>query len=68
MTKQKRYNLPEELDLDFPDDPGFVSEKPIFSASQMIAMCEEMLPFWNKRRFVDGDDIQPCPIDEPFYL
>lgn len=52
--------------LDLPDAPDFVSEPPFIPLAEMIKLCEEMLPVWNKRRF---EEEEPLPmIFEYFYL
>ncbi len=37
--------------LDLPEAPDFISQKPEFTLEEMIAICEEMLPYWNKIRY-----------------
>lgn len=45
MTLKEIYNL------NLPEAPDFVSEQPEISLSDMIAMCEKMLPHWNAIRY-----------------
>jgi hypothetical protein len=54
-----------EQDLNFPDAPDFMKEQVIFTATEMAAMCEPMLPFWNKKRYANPD---PPFIGEAFVL
>lgn len=37
--------------LNLPDAPDFISEPPRYTAAEMIAMCEPMLPYWNQQRY-----------------
>ena len=37
--------------LNLPDAPDFISEPPRYTASEMAAMCEKLLPEWNKIRY-----------------
>ena len=37
--------------LDLPEAPNFISEPPCFSAAEMAALCEKMLPYWNTIRY-----------------
>ena len=36
--------------LNLPDAPDFVSRPPVYTAQEMIEICEELLPFWNRVR------------------
>jgi len=38
--------------LDLPDAPDFISKPPQYTASEMIALCEKMLPNWNAQRLL----------------
>ena len=37
--------------LNLPDAPDFFSEPPKYTASEMVQMCEPMLPYWNRIRY-----------------
>ena len=37
--------------LNLPDAPDFISESPSYTASEMIEICEKMLPYWNAQRY-----------------
>ena len=37
--------------LDLPDAPDFCSEPPRYSMAEFIALCEKLLPYWNKERY-----------------
>lgn len=37
--------------LNLPDAPDFISEPPSYTASEMIEICEKMLPYWNSLRY-----------------
>lgn len=43
--------LPRDLQFNFPDAPDFISETPIYSATEIIRMMEPYLPFWNEQRY-----------------
>lgn len=43
--------LKENDILDLPDAPDFLSKAPVYSAEEMIEMCEKMLPYWNAHRY-----------------
>jgi hypothetical protein len=63
MTKDFKLN-PSDL-LNLPDAPDFISEPPKYTVTEMAEMCEKMLFFWNKERFLNP----PLPIHiEPFIL
>lgn len=49
-------DLPDKLKLNLPDAPDFYSTPPQYTVIEMIKICEAMLPYWNKKRFVDGQD------------
>ncbi len=36
--------------LNLPEASDFLSEPPRYSVSEMIQICEKMLPYWNKIR------------------
>ena len=40
-----------DLSLNFPDAPDFISEPPKYTVTEMIALCEKMLPYWNAKRY-----------------
>ena len=44
--------LPESMDLNLPDAPDFISEPPKYTLNEMIILCEALLPYWNRQRFV----------------
>ena len=50
------YKLPDNLILNLPDAPDFISKPPEYTVAEMIKICEALLPYWNKRRFVDGEN------------
>jgi len=37
--------------LNLPEAPDFISEPPRYSVSEMIELCEKMLPYWNEIRY-----------------
>jgi len=43
--------LKESDILNLPDAPDFISEAPSYTASEMIEICEKMLPYWNSLRY-----------------
>ncbi|MCB0339839.1 MAG: hypothetical protein KDD53_09555 [Bdellovibrionales bacterium] len=51
--------------LDLPEAPDFISKPPEYTVSEMIEICEKMLPFWNSVRYSKPD---PESIGEPFSL
>ncbi|RMG42637.1 MAG: hypothetical protein D6719_05985 [Candidatus Dadabacteria bacterium] len=52
--------------LDLPDAPDFISLPPEMTVEEIIKLCEEMLPVWNKKRF---ERIDLLPVwEEDFYL
>jgi hypothetical protein len=72
-SDSKQYNLPDDLNLNLPDAPDFISEPPKFTLLEMIQICEKMLPFWNKQRFEqqgfkNGKIINSKVITEEFVL
>ena len=64
----KPYQLPDNLILDLPDAPDFVSEPPQIGLIEMIQMCEKMLPYWNKKRFEELEKHKDTVPWEPFTL
>ena len=54
-----------EQDLSFPDAPDFISEPPRYTVSEMIQMCEPLLPHWNQQRYSKPE---PKFIGEAFSL
>lgn len=51
--------------LDLPDAPDFESYPPQYSVSEMIALCEQMLPHWNALRYAKAE---PPFVGEGFSL
>jgi hypothetical protein len=37
--------------LNLPDAPDFISKPPEMTLIELIALCEKMLPYWNKERY-----------------
>ena len=37
--------------LELPDAPDFFSQPPRCTLAEQIALCEKMLPYWNKLRY-----------------
>lgn len=64
MTDNK-INLPDNLILNLPDLPDFVSEAPAYTPAELIALCERMLPIWNVER---EKNPPPLGFHEPFIL
>ena len=64
---EKKNVVPDDLDLNLPDAPDFVSHPPLFSLKEMIQICEKMLPYWNEKRFNDQQQHLQI-ITEPFSL
>jgi hypothetical protein len=54
-----------EQNLTFPDAPDFMKEEIVFTATEMVAMCEPLLPYWNKKRYTSPE---PPFIGEAFSL
>ena len=52
--------------LDLPEAPDFHSMPPNLSVKDNIALCEQMLAVWNKKRF-EQIDLLPI-LTEEFYL
>ena len=51
--------------LNLPEAPPQLSEPPRYTAAEFIALCEKMLPYWNRERFSKP----PAPfVGEPFRL
>ncbi len=65
--KDEKAYLPSELDLNLPSDAEFISTAPEISAVEMAKHCEAMLPYWNKRRFIDGIETG-APVNREFVL
>ena len=57
--------LKESDILNLPDAPDFISLPPQYSVSEMIAVCEKMLPFWNRQRL---ENPPPPFVGEAFQL
>ncbi len=51
--------------LNLPDAPDFISKPPVYSAAEMIQMCEQMLPYWNALRYSKPE---PAFVGEAFVL
>lgn len=66
--KRDDYKLAENLDLDLPDAPDFISEPPQYTLIEMIQMCEKMLPHWNKQRFERLEKLKDESFTDPFVL
>jgi hypothetical protein len=43
--------LPDNLILNLEDASDFISESLVYTAAEMIIMCEPMLEYWNTKRF-----------------
>ena len=57
------HSLPDNLNINLPDAPDFISEPPKYSMYEMAAMCEPMLKDWFTIRFSEQ-----TPLPEPFTL
>ncbi len=57
--------LKDSDNLDLNDAPDFISRPPKYTWTEMIKICEQMLPYWNKIRYSKPD---PEYIGEPFTL
>jgi len=57
--------LSEKDILNLPEAPDFISEIPKFTHSEMIQICEKMLPHWNRIRYSKEE---PEFIGEAFVL
>ncbi len=44
-------SLDEKDILDLPEAPDFIREPPLYTAAEMAAICEKMLPYWNAQRY-----------------
>ena len=62
----REITLEDKDILNLPEAPDFISQEPEMSHAEMIALCEQMLPFWNKIRF-SSEEHQKL-MDEPFEL
>jgi len=51
--------------LNLPEAPDFISKPPIYPLPEFIALCEKLLPYWNKQRFAAPP---PLHIGEAFKL
>jgi hypothetical protein len=51
--------------LTLPDAPDFISKPPVYPLHEFIALCEKLLPYWNKQRLAKPP---PLPTGEPFSL
>jgi len=51
--------------LNLPEAPEFISRPPAYSASEMIELCEKMLPYWNQERYAQEE---PAFVGDPFSL
>lgn len=52
--------LDKKLILNLPDAPDFISEPPKYTVSEMIQICEAMLPYWNKIRYSQPPPVNIC--------
>jgi hypothetical protein len=56
--------------LDLPEAPDFISKPPTYPLPEFIALCERLLPYWNKQRFVAPPPLPPLEafklLDEGF--
>lgn len=53
--------------LNLPEAPDFISKPPVYTAAEMIKICEPMLPYWNRQRnssAVLTVDIPPFSLEE----
>ncbi len=65
MSTQNKTNPPNDLDLNLPDAPDFMSEPPRYTVAEMIVLCEKMLPYWNVRRYAPGSPyLEPVNMEE----
>jgi hypothetical protein len=63
-VKDSVLTLANEPALELPDDTGLpVDPKPL-SLEEHLALCEQMLPIWNKERYEFPE--RSCPVSEPF--
>ena len=51
--------------LNLPEAPDFISKPPKYPLPEFIALCEKLLPYWNKQRFAAPP---PLPPHEAFTL
>lgn len=58
-------NLKDSDLLNLPDAPDFLSEPPHYTMNEMIALCETLLPYWNKQR---ETEVPKAFVGEPFQL
>ena len=49
--RREAMKLKESDLLDLPDAPDFISTPPQYTAAEMAALCERMLPYWNAQRY-----------------
>jgi hypothetical protein len=45
--------------LNLPEAPDFISKPPTYPLSEFIALCEKLLPYWNKQRFASPPPLPP---------
>lgn len=51
--------------LNLPEAPDFISKPPVYPLPEFIALCEKLLPYWNKQRFATPP---PLPRGDTFKL
>jgi len=51
--------------LNLPEAPDFISKPPTYPLPEFIALCEKLLPYWNKQRLATPP---PLPPHEAFKL
>jgi hypothetical protein len=51
--------------LNLPEAPDFISKPPMYPLPEFIALCEKLLPYWNKQRLATPP---PLPPHEAFTL
>lgn len=44
--------LPDSDILNLPEAPEFISHPPVYTMEEMAALCEKMLPYWNRERLL----------------
>ena len=51
--------------LNLPEAPDFISMPPTYTVTEIIALCEPLLPFWNTQRYSKAE---PPFLGEAFSL
>ena len=55
--------------LNLPEAPDFISKPPTYTLPEFIALCEKLLPYWNKQRLAAPPALPPQEafklVDEP---